>query len=50
MDNPWDALEEARKLLIEWEKYARTLAEAKIVALPDKLVNKTVGFLDWTAV
>lgn len=41
---------EARRLLIEWEKYARTIAEAGIVALPSRLVNATVGLLDATSV
>jgi hypothetical protein len=42
--------EQARRLLIEWEKYARTMAEAGIIALPRAMVNETIGFLDATAV
>ena len=44
------ALETARKLLVEWEKYARTLADANVTPLPQSLYGRTVGFLDSTAV
>lgn len=43
-------LEEARKLLMEWQGYARTMAEAGIIAGPSKLDDRTTGFLDATAV
>ena len=42
-------LESARKLLIEWERFARTLDEAGLIALPERLVNRTVALLDETA-
>lgn len=45
-----DLLEEARKLLMEWQAYARTMAEAGIIAGPSKLDDRTTGFLDATAV
>ncbi len=44
-----EALEEARKLLAQWEAFARTLVEADAIALPERLHGKTVGFLDSTA-
>ena len=37
-----------RKLLMEWERYARTLADADVIALPQMLVNRTVALLDAT--
>ena len=43
-------LEHARRVLMEWEQYARTLTVAGIIALPTGLVNKTVALLDATAV
>lgn len=42
-------LEEARKLLMRWQSFARTLDEAGLVALPVDLDSKTTGLLDATA-
>ncbi len=44
-----EQLEQARKLLIAWELYARTQVEAGVIAMPTRLINNTVGFLDATA-
>lgn len=44
----FEYFEEMRALLIEWEKYARTLAEAGIIAYP-ALGRRTVGLLDATS-
>lgn len=43
-------VEQLRSLLMEWEKYARTLASADVTPLPDRLLGRTVGLLDATAV
>lgn len=39
-----------RSLLLEWEKYARTMVDAGIIAGPVRLLERTVGVLDATAV
>lgn len=39
-----------RKLLLEWTAYALTMAEAGLVELPARLMAKTTGVLDATAV
>lgn len=48
-DVDWQRFEEMRKLLAEWESYARTMADAGLIALPERLVNRTVGLLDATS-
>ncbi len=48
-ETDWERFNEMRRLLMEWERYARTLAEADLIALPDRLVGRTVGILDQTA-
>jgi hypothetical protein len=45
-----EKFEQMRQLLIQWESYARTLADSGIIALPEALHNRTVGILDATAV
>lgn len=45
-----DSGDAERKLLAEWEGYARTLADAGVIALPERLLERTVGLLDATAV
>lgn len=42
-------VEELRALLIEWERYARTMQEAGLIAGPSNLINRTVALLDATA-
>lgn len=39
-----------RRLLLDWTRYALTMAEAGLVALPTALMNETTGVLDATAV
>jgi len=41
---------EVRRLLVEWERFARTLADAGVISLPAKLTNATVAILDATSV
>lgn len=48
-ERDWERFEEMRKLLIQWEQYARTMTEAGIIAMPEKLRNATVGILDATS-
>lgn len=43
-------VEDCRKLLMEWEKYARTMIEADLIAGPTDLRNRTVAVLDATSV
>ena len=43
-------VETLRELLVEWERYARTLADAGVIAIPERLLERTVGLLDATAV
>jgi hypothetical protein len=38
-----------RRLLMEWEKYARDMTEAGVIAYPTLLGGKTVGLLDATS-
>ena len=47
--NDWDRFREMRALLIKWEAYARTLADAGVIATPERLLEQTVGVLDATA-
>lgn len=44
-----DMIEDLRATLIEWEKYARTMADAGLIASPTGLMAKTVAILDRTA-
>lgn len=41
---------EMRLLLLQWEAFARTIASAGLVELPQRLHGQTVGLLDATAV
>lgn len=48
-DGP-DTVAELRRLLAEWERFGRALADAGVIALPGRLLGRTVGLLDATAV
>jgi hypothetical protein len=44
-----DTVTELRRLLMEWERFGRTMAAAGVIALPERLMGRTVGLLDATA-